>query len=32
MIGHSTRAVGELIGVLREAGVERLVDVRSVPR
>jgi uncharacterized protein (DUF488 family) len=31
-IGHSTRAVGELIALLKEAGVERLVDVRSVPR
>lgn len=31
-IGHSTRPVGELIALLREAGVERLVDVRSVPR
>ena len=31
-IGHSTRALGELIGLLKEAGVERLVDVRSVPR
>ena len=31
-IGHSTRAVGGLIGRLREAGVGRLVDVRSVPR
>ena len=31
-IGHSRRSVGELIGLLQEAGVERLVDVRSVPR
>jgi uncharacterized protein (DUF488 family) len=31
-IGHSTRAVGELVGLLKEAGVGRLVDVRSVPR
>src|SRR6266566_636006 len=31
-IGHSTRPVGELIALLQEAGVERLVDVRSVPR
>jgi uncharacterized protein (DUF488 family) len=31
-IGHSTRAVGELIALLQEAGIERLVDVRSVPR
>ena len=31
-IGHSTRPLGELIGLLREARVGRLVDVRSVPR
>jgi uncharacterized protein (DUF488 family) len=31
-IGHSTRTVGELIALLREAVVDRLVDVRSVPR
>ncbi|MGH8150971.1 MAG: DUF488 family protein, partial [Steroidobacteraceae bacterium] len=31
-IGHSTRTLAELIGLLREAGVERLVDVRTVPR
>jgi uncharacterized protein (DUF488 family) len=31
-IGHSTRPVGELIALLREAGVARLVDVRSLPR
>jgi uncharacterized protein (DUF488 family) len=31
-IGHSTRSVGELIALLKEAGVERLIDVRSVPR
>ena len=31
-IGHSTRTLGELVVLLREAGVERLVDVRSVPR
>ena len=31
-IGHSTRAVGELVALLKGAGVERLVDVRSVPR
>jgi len=31
-IGHSTRSVGELIALLRAAGVDRLVDVRSVPR
>jgi uncharacterized protein (DUF488 family) len=31
-IGHSTRTVGELVALLDEAGVARLVDVRSVPR
>jgi uncharacterized protein (DUF488 family) len=31
-IGHSTRSVDELIALLREAGVDFLVDVRTVPR
>jgi uncharacterized protein (DUF488 family) len=31
-IGHSTRSVPELVGLLRDAGVDLLVDVRSVPR
>ena len=31
-IGHSTRSVEELIALLREAGVDRLIDVRSFPR
>jgi uncharacterized protein (DUF488 family) len=31
-IGHSTRSVLELIALLREVGVELLVDVRTVPR
>jgi len=31
-IGHSTRTVAEFIGLLREAAVERVVDVRSIPR
>ena len=31
-IGHSTRSVAELIALLREAGIDLLVDVRSVPR
>ena len=31
-IGHSTRSVAELVGMLHEAGVDLLVDVRSVPR
>jgi uncharacterized protein (DUF488 family) len=31
-IGHSTRAAAELIALLREAGVDFLVDVRTLPR
>ena len=31
-IGHSTRTVEELVELLRETGVELLVDIRSVPR
>ena len=31
-IGHSTRTLSELMDLLREAQVELLVDVRSVPR
>jgi uncharacterized protein (DUF488 family) len=31
-IGHSTRALGELVALLEEAGVGRLVDVRTLPR
>ena len=31
-IGHSTRTVAEFISLLREAAVERVVDVRSIPR
>ncbi len=31
-IGHSTRAQAELIGLLTEAGVALLIDVRSWPR
>jgi uncharacterized protein (DUF488 family) len=31
-IGHSTRTAKELIALLREAGVDLLVDVRTVPR
>ena len=31
-IGHSTRTAGELIALLGEAGVDLLVDVRTVPR
>jgi uncharacterized protein (DUF488 family) len=31
-IGHSTRSVPELVALLRQAEVDLLVDVRSVPR
>ena len=31
-IGHSTRPIDEFIGILRQHGVERLVDVRTIPR
>ena len=31
-IGHSTRSQEELIGLLKDAGVTCLVDVRSFPR
>jgi uncharacterized protein (DUF488 family) len=31
-IGHSTRSADELVELLREAGVDRLADVRTVPR
>jgi len=31
-IGHSTRSVAELVALLRDANVDLLVDVRSVPR
>jgi len=31
-VGHSTRTLEELVGLLREHGVTRLVDVRTVPR
>lgn len=31
-IGHSTRSLEELVGVLRHYGIEALVDVRTVPR
>src|SRR6476661_7216953 len=30
-IGHGTRSIGELVGCLRDAGVETLVDVRRFP-
>ena len=31
-IGHSTRTVAEFVALLKEAGVDLLVDIRSVPR
>jgi uncharacterized protein (DUF488 family) len=31
-VGHSTRPVSELVALLRQAAVDLLVDVRSVPR
>lgn len=31
-IGHSTRTIAEFVALLREFGVDLLVDVRSVPR
>ena len=31
-IGHSTRELGEFLALLREHGIDCLVDVRSIPR
>jgi uncharacterized protein (DUF488 family) len=31
-IGHGTRAATEFVALLRGAGIERLVDVRSIPK
>ncbi len=31
-IGHSTRSIGELVSLLREAGADTVIDVRTVPR
>lgn len=31
-IGHSTRAIEALIGVLADSGIETVVDVRALPR
>jgi uncharacterized protein (DUF488 family) len=31
-VGHSTRSLDELVAILRAHGVERLVDVRTIPR
>ena len=30
-VGHGARSAGELIAILREAGIETLVDVRAFP-
>lgn len=31
-IGHSTRTLDELVGLLRDAGVSVLADIRTIPR
>jgi uncharacterized protein (DUF488 family) len=31
-VGHSTRSLDEFVELLRSHGVERLVDVRTIPR
>lgn len=31
-IGHSTRTLDELVQILRAHGIERLIDVRTIPR
>ena len=31
-VGHSTRTIDEFVEILRPAGVQRIVDVRTVPR
>ena len=31
-IGHSNRSLEELVGLLREPGVDRVVDIRTIPR
>lgn len=31
-IGHSTRTIGEFVEIIRSAGVDLVVDVRTVPR
>jgi uncharacterized protein (DUF488 family) len=31
-IGHSTRSLDEFVALLRASGVERVIDVRTVPR
>ncbi len=31
-IGHSTRTLDEFIGLLKESGVQHVVDIRTIPR
>ncbi|MGZ5037355.1 MAG: DUF488 domain-containing protein, partial [Usitatibacter sp.] len=31
-IGHSTRSLDEFVALLRANGVERVIDVRAIPR
>lgn len=31
-VGHSNRGIGEFVDILKAHGVERVVDVRSIPR
>ena len=31
-IGHSTRPIQEFIGLLEENGIERLIDIRTIPK
>jgi hypothetical protein len=31
-VGHSTRAIDDFVELLRQHGVERLVDIRTIPR
>ena len=31
-IGHSTRSLGEFISILKSHGVEKVVDIRTIPR
>ena len=31
-IGHSTRTIAEFVALLRQATIDLLIDVRSVPR
>lgn len=31
-IGHSTRTIAEFVDLLRESGVDQIIDVRSIPR